>query len=218
LDLVEIGLLLAERGPKIDGSSCWLFSKQAVVECYAEVAQALFQYVSGTTTIDLVGAARILSPVGLDVVGILKCIVNGELYGCLPRKSCGLGEVMFAEANIRLCLERLKEGRKWASPKEIAQQMGVTEPTISRWVQEGLLSPLIVCGNASYFDHDTAGRFVAGHVFDEKAAKILGVGVDMVRQWVREGQLKPVSGPGVDCYYRNLYRREDVERLRKESA
>lgn len=216
LDLVGAGLLFAERGPEIDGSSHWAFSKQAVTECYSEVANGLLCYAPAGAVIDLVGATQILSAVGLDATGILKSVAIGELRGFLPGKSRGLGEVVFVEVNIRVYLEKLKEKRKWVTLKEIARRMGVTEPTISRWLQEGLLSPLIVCGSTSYFEPDVVEEFIAGHVFDEKAAEILGVGVDQVRQWTRKGQLKAVSGPGVDYYYRNLYRRKDVEGLRQK--
>ena len=123
---------------------------------------------------------------------------------------------MFTEANIRVCLEEFKEERKWVDTKEIAQRIEVKEPTIWRWIKAGLLAPVVVCGSTHYFDHDAVEAFITGHVFSEQAAEILGVGVDMVRKWTREGQLKPVSGPGVDLYYRNLYRREDVEQLRPE--
>lgn len=215
LDLVSAGLLFAEHGPEVDGSSHWTFSKQAVTECYSEVAKGLLCFTPGRAIIDLTGAAQMLSAVGLDVTGILQCVTNGELRGYLPGKLRGLGEVMFTKASIRVYLEKVKEERKWVIPKEIARRMGVTEPTLSRWIQAGLLSPVIVCGSACYFDPDAVKEFITGHVFDQKAAEILGVGVDKVRQWTREGQLKPVSGPGVDFYYRQLYRRQDVEQLRR---
>jgi predicted site-specific integrase-resolvase len=45
---------------------------------------------------------------------------------------------------------------------------------------------------------------------------VLQVGVDVVQRWARKGRLKPVSGPGVDECHRYLFRREDVERLRRQ--
>ena len=52
----------------------------------------------------------------------------------------------------------------------------------------------------------------------DHAGEIMGVEVGVVRKWARQGMLKLVSGPKVDLYHRNLFRRDDVERLRRENC
>lgn len=128
------------------------------------------------------------------MAGILKGVADRELHGCLPGKSRDLGEVRFTEADIRVFLEKFKGERKWVDGKEIAQRLRVKESTVSRWVEAGLLSPMVVCGSMRYFDHGAVEEFITGHVFIEEAAEILSAGVDVVQQWTREGQLKPYRG------------------------
>ena len=114
-------------------------------------------------------------------------------------------------------LEEAKADKGWISHNEIARRMGVKAPSVSRWIESGLLSPVVACGSAYYFEQDIAEAFITGHVFIDVTAEIAGVQVDVIREWTRAGLLKPVSGPTVDLYYRNLFRCEDVERLRLQA-
>lgn len=217
LVLIRADLLFAERGPEIDGSSCWMFSRQAVTECYYEVTKNLRRYTPGSPTIDLDEAARILSALGLDEADILQRVASGKLTCYLSWRSGGLERMMFSEGDIRALLEESKLEKEWVSHKEVAQRMGVKNSSLSRWIESGLLPPVVACGSVCYFNQDTAEKFVTGHVFIDEAAEIAGVEADVVRGWTHEGLLTPVSGPKVDLYYRNLFRRDDVERLRREN-
>jgi hypothetical protein len=218
LGLVKADLLFAEHGPDVDGSRCWTFSKQAVTECYYEVTKNLRRYAPEAAVIDLAEAARILSPLELDGVGILKRVARGRLACYVSLDSCGLRRMMFTAGDIRAVLEASKAEKKWMNYKEVAKRMGVKESSVHHWIESGLLVPTAACGGAYYFDQDVAEEFITGHVFIDKAAQIAGVAVGVVREWVRNGWLKPVSGPKVDFYYRNLFRCGDVEQLRSPSS
>jgi len=213
LELVRADLLFAECGPEIDGSRCWVFSKQAVTECCYEVTKHLRRYVPGCAMIDLGQATQMLLRLGYDEAHILKHVARGNLVGYLPTGSRGLERMMFCEGDVRAFLEGSKAEKGWMSDKEVGQQMGVKGSTVARWTESGLLSPVVVCDSACYFDQDTSKQFITEHVFIEEAAQIAGVEVDMVRKWMREGLLRPVSGPKVDFYYRELFRREEIEQL-----
>jgi len=213
LNLVKADLLFAERSPETDGSSRWVFSRQAVTECYYEVTKNLRRYIPECPTISLGEAAQILSVLELDEADILRYVARGKLTCYLSWGSQGLGRIAFTEGDIRALLEESKADREWVGHKEIARQMGVQDSSVSHWIRSDLLSPVVACGGVCYFDQDTADEFATGHVFIDQAAEIAGVPADAVREWVREGLLEPVSGPKVDLYYRYLFRRADVERL-----
>lgn len=217
LGLVRAGFLFAERGPEVDASPCWVFSKQAVTECYYEVTRNLRQYVPDTKTIDLSRAVQILSGLEVDETKILEYIMKGRLTCYLPKDTRGLDGMVFTEGDIRAFLERSKEERGWVNHKEVSRQMGVNDSSVVCWVKSGLLSPLVVCGRTYYFDRKAVEKFVAGHVFMEEATGMAGVGEDVIKDWMRERRLRPVSGPKVDFYYRHLFRRADIERLCRES-
>jgi DNA-binding transcriptional MerR regulator len=216
LNLVKADLLFAERGPEIKGSSHWMFSKQAVTECYYEVTKNLRRYIPGCPTVSLDKAAQILSVLGLDKIDLLRHVATGKLACYLSWGTQGLGQMTFTEGDVRTFLEESKADRGWVDQKEIARQMGVKESSISYWIESGLLSPVVVCGGVYYFDKNKADEFATGHIFMDQVVEIAGVTTDAIRKWVREGLLEPVSGPKVDRYYRNLFRREDVERLSLE--
>lgn len=217
LNLVKADLLFADRSPESDGGSRWVFSKQAVTECYYEMTKNLRRYTPECQTIGLGKAAQILSVLELDEADILRYVARGKLTCYLSWGSQGLGRMAFTKGDIRALLEESKADKGWVSHNEIARRMGVKEPSILRWIESGLLAPVVACESVYYLEQDTAEQFAAGHVFIDEAAEIAGVPTDAVREWIREGLLEPVSGPKVDLYYRNLFRREDVERLRLQA-
>jgi predicted site-specific integrase-resolvase len=211
LDLVDVDLLQAERGPSVDGSNRWMFSIEAVDQVLEDVATQLDSS-RVRNMVDLTTAAKMLSIVGLNAARVIKCVADGEIraYGEPPLR---LGALCFRRFDIRKHVEVVKAANGWLTRNDIARQMGVKVTVASKWISAGLLRPSVVCGSAFYFDSDDVEQFVADHVFSEKAAKILGVDRVVVQKWARNGRLKPVSGPGVDACHRYLFRREDVERL-----
>ena len=213
LNLVKADLLFAERSPETDGSSHWVFGKQAVTECYYEVTKNLHRHTPGCPAISLDEAAQILAVLELDKADLLRYVAAGKLPCYLSWGAQGLGQMTFTEGDIRALLEESKADRGWVSHKEVARQMGVKESSVSRWVESGLLSPVAACGGVHYFDENRADEFATGHVFIDQVVEIAETTPDTVREWIRDGLLEPVSGPKVDRYYRNLFRREDVERL-----
>ena len=214
MDLSRRGLLFAKRNPDVGGHLDWAFSPQAVTECYYEVEKSVMYWGVASAMADLTQAAQILAVVGLDIVGILQQMAERNLTGNLPERSSGLGEMMFHEPSLRSYLEKFKVERGWLDSKEAAKQMKVAESVLLRWVNSGLLVPLVVCGSANFFDPVAVKEFITGHVFTDEATKIAGVSKNMLQTWMHEGLLKPVSGPKVDMYYRNLFRREDLEQMR----
>jgi len=216
LRLVKADLLFAEHGPDVDGSHCWKFSKQAVTECYYEVTKHLRQFTLEAAAIDLAEAARILSPVGLDEVGILKRVARGRLACYVSLDENSRKRMGFTAGDLRAVLESFKAEKKWMNDKEIAKRMGVRESSVHHWIESGLLVPAAACGGAYYFGQRVAKQFIDGHVFIDRAAQIAGVAVSVIREWIRNGRLQPVSGPKVDLYYRNLFRCKDVEQLQSQ--
>lgn len=216
LSLMKAGFLFAESGAEVDGSANWVFSKQAVTECYYEVTRSVRRYTPDTKVVSLVKAVQILSGLGLDEAKVLEHVARGKLTCYLPKDSRSLDRLVFTIGDIRAFLEMSKEEMGWMNHKEISKRMSVHDPTVVRWIKSGLLSSVVTCGGWYYLDRHSVEQFVNGHVFLSDAAKVAGVSEGVIKGWVANGLLKPVSGPQVDFYYRELFRRQDVERLSRQ--
>ena len=222
LNMVPAGLLIAERGPDVDGSAKWLINRDSVNE-FASTISERAEYVSKQRQdmVTLTTAAKVLTPVGVNAIGILEKVVGGELHCYLPslpsNPSWDLSDLRFTKADLEAYIETLKVKQGWVSVREIAKRIGVKSVIVSQWVKSGLLSPTVVHGTMHLFDKKEVDRFIADHVFAEEAAKILDLNLSTVYKWVRLGRLQPVSGPEIDGRQRHLFRRQDVQRLRAEN-
>ncbi|MGB5047831.1 MAG: TniQ family protein [Caldilineaceae bacterium] len=219
LGLVHSGLLFAERNPGLDSDPDWAFSLQAVTDCYYEVEKSVLYWTTRTTGIAMINlphAAQMLSAIGLDVVGLLMQMAERNLIGHLPERSCGLGEIVFYEPEIRSFLEDFRLKRGWLDTKKAAKRIGVRESVFMRWVRSGLLAPMIACGDAYFFDPVVVKEFITGYIFTDEAVRIVGVPKEAIHDWMRQGLLKPVSGPKIDGYHRNLFRSADIKRLHSD--
>lgn len=220
VELTQVGLLAAERGPAVDGYAHWLFSRQTVEDCAGRIRErvTMADLPPPPDRLSLAGAVQVLSTLGLNAAGVLGLVREGRLRGYSPPgEETVPGRLLFSRAEAQNCLAAFKAERGWVDREEIARRMGVKHTVVSKWVRAGLLTPLEnTPGHSQHFDRATVEQFVAGHVFTAEAATLLGVDKDTVIRWTKTGRLVPVSGPGQDTH-RYLFRREDVERLRPEN-
>jgi len=221
--MAQVGALAAERGPGIDGSTRWLFSRQAVDECLHDISRSVHRSCPELPSLELslADAARAVAVVGLGAADLLKRVREGRLEAYSPAPVWPvtipvLGELRIDRIGIDLLLEEIKTAEGWIGREDIARWMGVKHTVVTKWVRAGLLTPTTTCGPAWHFDRAEVRRFVADHVFTEQTAEILRVSKGTVLRWARLGRLVPVAGPQQGCH-RYLFRREDVERLRRET-
>lgn len=220
--MAEMGLLTADRGPTADGLSIWLFNKEVVTDFLGrlEACLQLIEPASETKFVTLVTATKMLSYYAFDAAQLIGRVLNGQLPAY--RKAGDLLKVTdlrFVESDVRLLAEQIRQENGWIERREIVKRMGVRLQVVQKWIEGGLLSPCAMVRNKMYFDQKQTAvdQFIAGHVFTNEAAEILGFSPGAVRSWAKRGRLHPVSGPLVNdclCY---LFRREEVERLRPEN-
>jgi excisionase family DNA binding protein len=100
----------------------------------------------------------------------------------------------------------------WLSREEVTKLLKIKDITLARWVKFGLFTPIIVNGNAQYYDRDKIEEFIANHITTEEAAELLGVGKLTVQKWTRNGRLSGacVSGPNIDGYHSNIFNRDKL--------
>ncbi|MCB0164816.1 MAG: helix-turn-helix domain-containing protein [Anaerolineae bacterium] len=214
LGMVRLGLLTADAGPDVDAGQQWFIARASVTQLKERLATMTGE-INMDYSFDLAAAARLLAVVGLNAAGVVALILNGKLPAIWDQTK--LSGLHFREGDVRAVLAAIKQKNGWLSRAEVAARFGVKVTVISKWVRAGLLIPVTSHVNAQYFALATIEQLAQDHIFSNEAAKILEVGVDVVQKWARKGRLKPIAGGDSSNSHRYLFRREDVERLRREN-
>jgi DNA-binding transcriptional MerR regulator len=215
IDLVNVGLLVAERNPG-EGYPHWAFHKSALVDCMEKVLKSVKKSSSHkigekTALLDLAEAARLLFVVGLNAVSILLYVAEGKLLAYYRVvQDLKLGLLLFDRSDIQQCIKAIKSENNWLSRKELTKLLKVKDTTLTRWVRAGLISPSAICGTAQYFDDAMVDKFMADHITTEKASEMLGVGKLTIQKWARQGRLSEVcvSGPNVDGHHGYIFNKK----------
>src|SRR5260370_3418464 len=223
IDLVNVGLLVAERNPG-EGYPHWAFHKSALVDCMAKVLKGVEsctpdQIGEKDSCVDLTGAARLLFVVGLNAASVLSYVAEGKLRTYFSANyDPKLTSLLFDRSDIQYCIQSLKLENRWVSREDVTKLLKVKDITLARWVKFGLISPAAVYGSAQYFDRETIDAFIADHITTEEAANLLGVGKLTVQKWTREGRLARacVGGPTVDGGHAYLFEKKKLVQWRKE--
>jgi len=215
IDLVKVGLLVAERNPG-EGYPRWTFSKSALVDCMEKVLNCVENCSSQRTgekasLLDLAGAARLLFVVGLNAASILSYVAEGRLQAYYSAdRDLQLASLLFDRSDIQQCVESIKSENGWISRKDVTKLLKVKDVTLTRWVRAGLISPGAVCGSAQYFIREAVEKFIADHITTEEAVEILGIGKLTLQKWARQGRFSEVcvSGPNVDGHHGYIFNKK----------
>ena len=224
IDLVNVGLLVAERTPR-EGYPHWAFHKSALVDCIEKVLKRVESCVPDKTDekdsfVDLIGAARMLFVVGLNAASVLSYVAEGKLRAYFSsNRDPKLTSLLFDRSDIQQCIQSVKLENGWVSREDVTKLLKVKDITLARWVKVGLISSPIVCGSAQYFDRETIEEFIADHITTEEAGKLLRVCKLTVQKWARRGRLSSacVSGPNIDGHHGYIFHRARLIQWREDN-
>jgi hypothetical protein len=217
IDLVNVGLLVAERNPG-EGYPHWAFHKSALVDCMEKVLKRVESCVPDKigekgTFVDLAGAARMLFVVGLNAASILSYVAKGKLRAYFSAdRDLKLASLLFDRTDLQQCIQSIKSENGWISREELVKLLKVKDVTLARWVKFGLITPTAIYGGAQHFDKVSVDKFIAEHVTTEEAVEILGVGKLTLQKWARQGKLLGVcvSGPNIDGHHGYIFNRRKL--------
>lgn len=216
IDLVNVGLLAAERNPA-EGYPHWAFHKSALIDCMVKVLQGIENRVPDEidTFVDLAEAARTLFVLGLNAASILSYVAEGRLRAYFSAdRDPKLTSLLFDRSDIQQCIEATKLENGWVSRKDVTSLLKVKDITLAQWVKLGLFSPAVAYGSAQYFDREIIEEFFANHITTEEAAKLLGVSKLTVQKWTRQGRLATACLNGSNVYVGHAYLFEKKKLLR----
>jgi DNA-binding transcriptional MerR regulator len=217
IDLVNVGLLFAERNPR-EGYTHWAFHKSALIDCMEKVLKrvescAFDKIDEKDSVVDLTGAARLLFVVGLNAASVLVYVAESKLRAyCSPDRELKLGLLLFDRTDVQQCIQAIKSENHWMSREELSKLLKVKDTTLTRWVKVRLISPIAIYGNVQYFNQEAVKQFIADHITTEEAAKLLGVGKLTIQKWARQGRFFQVcvSGPNIDGHHGYLFNRGKI--------
>ena len=223
LDLVEVGLLAAEKSPTEGGYPRWMFSKWSLVNCVQQISRYVEAFPEEgkriVSLVDLIAASQSLSVIGMNAASVLARVAEGMLNAYYSTNRClELRSLQFDYADIQQCINAIKLENGWMSREEVIQLLRVKDSTLARWVRSGVVPTTAIFGNAQYFNQEIITSFVTDYITTEEAAKILGVGKLAVQKWVRQGRLSQVciSGPYIDGHHAYLFNKDKLIQWRSE--
>ncbi|MBX3060840.1 MAG: TniQ family protein, partial [Anaerolineae bacterium] len=158
LDLVEIGVLMAVRGPAVDETNSWQLAQESITGLVEQIeARARHYYDRDSTPVNLTYAAQVLSPYGYKVAGVIQLMLDDKIR-CYWGWGHGrqLADLRLMVPDLTAVLEDLKTRRPFVTRRHIAEQMGVKPYIVGRWVKHGLIEQEYRRGVGWYFSREVA--------------------------------------------------------------
>lgn len=176
LRLVERGMLRAVTGPP-HGFPEWVFHRDDVAACYDRVIGLTAEAPAdeAAAMVNVKCAARLLDGVGLDTVSLWMRVADGALAAYRQRGvRARFDTLLFRRADIARVRDGVDGDPTQVGSREARATLGITPQVLTRWVEHGVLTPVAVRGNASYFDRHLVETFWDRHVDVQAAARLIG--------------------------------------------
>ncbi len=104
--------------------------------------------------VDLFHAARILTVIGVNSVGILRLLLNREIRAYLLRDQQAVSGLRFDEDGLMEYIDKVRSERGWLTRSDVAERYKVSLRRVSQWISEGKLKVDLTFGNTKYFCRD----------------------------------------------------------------
>lgn len=177
-------------------------------------------YASPSLPLSETQAAEIL---GLDVKTVRRLAEGGALkpHKRLPPERGG-GKYFFSCYIVEKYKNRQADHTGMVIFANAAKMLGLWPDNFyNKYVRTGRLKPALEEGRRGdhYFRLEDVKALIEIErrtIIAPEAAEILGVNPSCVDKMIANGELRPISGPKVDGFGKNLFLRDDVEKLHKE--
>lgn len=205
LDMVKIGLLVADRSPK-EGFVHWKFSKSIVEEFLNRIIEHVRFYQEGAfdnpSLLRLSAASKISgAKTGLNEASMLLQVAQGRLRAYHAKdQHIQLSNLLLDRSDIDSCIAAYEADRNLVRSVEAQKILGVRQQTLAHWVRKGLIPNISSRKSIQYFDRDVIENFFAHYVTTKEAADILKLSKFSIQCLASAGYLEAISGPNVDGY------------------
>ncbi len=153
--LSKSGLIETEIGYHVLGRRGIVFSRDEIDRFWASVANsAEITAEEKDGVVDLFHAARILTVIGVNSIGILKLRRRGEINAYLLRDQQAVSGLRFNEDELMEYIDKVRSERGWLTRLDVAERFEVSLRQVSRWISEGTLQVDVTCGYTKYFCRD----------------------------------------------------------------
>lgn len=169
------------------------------------------------------GEAQAAEILGLDVKTVCRLAEGGALkpHKRLPPERGG-GKYFFSYYTVEKYKNRQADHTGMVVFANAAKMLDLWPDNFyNKYVRTGRLKPALEEGRRGdqYFrlkDVKALIEIERRTIITPEAAAILGVNPSCVDKMIANGELRPISGPKVDGFGKNLFLRDDVEKLHKE--
>jgi DNA-binding transcriptional MerR regulator len=160
--LSKSGLIEPETGHHVLGRRGTVFSREEIERFWGSVASSAKLIAEGKDGfVDLFHAARILTVVGVNSVGILRLLQNREISAYLLRDQQAVSGLRFDEDELMEYIDKVRSERGWLTRSDVAERFEVSLRRVSQWISEGNLKVDLTFGTTKYFYQDQVKDFAS---------------------------------------------------------
>jgi hypothetical protein len=153
--LSKSGLIEPEVGPYRLGRRGTVFSREEIERFWGSVASSAEIIAEEKDEfVDLFHAARILTVIGVNGVGILKLMRRGEINTNLLEDHQTISGLRFDLGELTGYIDKVRSERGWLTRSDVAERFEASLKQVSQWISEGTVQVDVTCGNTKYFCRD----------------------------------------------------------------
>jgi hypothetical protein len=154
--LSKSGLIRPEKGPHVLNRRGEMFSNQKIKGFWERLTTNV--EIKADTQNGLVGfyhAIQILTVIGVNSIGLLELMLDGEIRGYLSVSQQGISDLQFDPMELNNYITMFRKERGWLTRSDVAKRMGISLRRVSHLIKEGILPIDHTCGSTKYFFLET---------------------------------------------------------------
>jgi hypothetical protein len=111
--------------------------------------------------VDLFHAARILTVIGVNSVGVLRLLPNREISVSLLRDQQEVRGLRFDEDELLEYIDKVRSEHGWLTRSDVAERYKVSLKQVSGWISDDTLNVDLTFGTTKYFYKDQVKDLLA---------------------------------------------------------
>ncbi len=164
------------------------------------------------TGISLVEVCLRHATLGVNLVQLLQCILEGKLSAYHPHESLlPLSALWFLPDDVADLFNLIKQENDWLTLRETQTYLGIGRQVLQYLVDAGVLCPDRVFGHKQFFRQTEVQALRDRYMTTSQAMELLAVSRNDIHAFVHHKLLTPLSGPGINGHGVYVFDRDDLK-------